>query len=79
MEKYNSGNDTLSRTELLAINYIYYFDMTAQFDVRSHLRQLKENVLSSIIKDLDQTEFYDALSPEIVEFCNIFEEVCNFS
>ncbi|KAG2217746.1 hypothetical protein INT45_002395 [Circinella minor] len=49
--------------------------MVPQSDVRSYLMQLRENVLSSISKDLDQTECYDKLSPEIKEFCNIFEEV----
>ncbi|KAI8140681.1 hypothetical protein BJV82DRAFT_659021 [Fennellomyces sp. T-0311] len=75
MGKVHLGDTRLSRSELLAINYIYYFDAGERNDIFRHLLHLSDNVLEAVAGDIDRDDQYKPLSSQSKECLDIFEEV----
>lgn len=75
MLKMNLGDEQLTRSELLAINHIYYFDADGLTDIANHLTQLDNDALTSMKEELEHDDGYAALCSDTKRCCDIFEEV----
>ena len=65
----------MDRAEMLAVDFIYYFDANGMADVLNHLPALSNDIQVDIKADLHHQEHYTALDPESKEACDIFEKV----